>query len=187
RFGLAFEVVGSLGIALASYSGIWELGRADWGVSWLCVWIMMFPLLIPAPPRPAALAAFASACTGPLAIAVWAATRNFKWPATHVVLATTLPNFVCAALAWFGSQYIHRLGLELRAARRLGRYRLVAPLGGGGMGEVWVAEHDMLARPAALKLVRRDLASRDALRGATLELFEREAQTTAALSSPHTV
>jgi len=187
QLALAFEVVGSLGIALASYPGVWELGRAAWGVSWLCVWIMMFPLMIPAPPRSAAVAAFASACTGPLAIAIWSATRRFTWPPTYIVLATTIPNFVCAALAWFGSQHIHRLGLELRAARRLGRYRLVAPLGGGGMGEVWVAEHDMLARPAALKLVRRDLYGRGATRDETLALFEREAQTTAALSSPHTV
>jgi serine/threonine-protein kinase len=187
RLGLVFEVVGSLGIALASYPGVWELGHAAWGVSWLCVWIMMFPLVIPAPPRSAALAAFASASMGPLAIAVWSATRGFAWPPAHVVLATTVPNFVCAALAWYGSQYIHRIGLELRAARRLGRYRLVAPLGGGGMGEVWIAEHDMLARPAALKLVRRDLLDRSAASAPTLARFEREAQITAALTSPHTV
>ncbi len=187
RLGLVFEVVGSLGIALASYPSVWELGRAAWGVSWLCVWIMMFPLVIPSPPRSAAIAAFASACMGPLAIAVWSATRSFAWPSTQVVFATTVPNFVCAALAWFGSQHVYRIGLELRAARRLGRYRLVAPLGGGGMGEVWIAEHDMLARPAALKLVRRDLLARGAGVAATVAHFEREAQTTAALTSPNTV
>jgi len=187
QLGLAFEVIGSLGIALASYAGVWELGHAAWGVSWLCVWIMMFPLVIPAPPRSAALAAFSSACMGPLAIALWSTTRGFAWPPAHVLLATTVPNFVCAGLAWFGSQHIYRIGLELRAARRLGRYRLVAPLGGGGMGEVWIAEHDMLARPAALKLVRRELLDRGAGLAATLALFEREAQTTATLTSPHTV
>src|SRR5204863_6989863 len=79
QLGLVFEVVGSLGIALASYPSIWELGHAAWGVSWLCVWIMMFPLVIPSPPRPAALAAFTSACMGPLAIGLWSATRGFGW------------------------------------------------------------------------------------------------------------
>ena len=187
KFGLGFEIVGSLGIALASYPGVWDLGHAAWGVSWLCVWIMIFPLLIPASPRSAALAAFASACMGPLAIALWSLTRSYAWPPAHIVLATTVPNYLCAAIAWFGSQYIHRIGLELRAARRLGHYRLVSPLGSGGMGEVWIAEHDMLARPAALKLVRHDLYDRFERSGGTLELFGREAQMTAALTSPHTV
>lgn len=187
KLGLGFEVVGSLGIALASYSGVWDLGHSAWGVSWLSVWIMMFPLLIPASPGPAALAAFASACMGPLAIALWSLTRHGNWPPMYIVLETTVPNYVCAVLAWIGSQHIHRIGLELRVSRRLGHYRLVSPLGSGGMGEVWIAEHDMLARPAALKLVRHDLADRPQGLNATLELFEREAQTTAALTSPHTV
>ncbi|HEX3480231.1 MAG TPA: hypothetical protein VHT91_34675, partial [Kofleriaceae bacterium] len=39
-------------------------------------------------------------------------------------------------------------------ARELGSYRLVARLGAGGMGEVWRAEHRLLARSAAIKLIR---------------------------------
>ena len=38
------------------------------------------------------------------------------------------------------------------AARELGNYELVEKLGEGGMGEVWRAEHRLLARPAAVKL-----------------------------------
>ena len=56
------------------------------------------------------------------------------------------------------------------------------------MGEVWKAEHRMLARTAAIKLIRPDALGGDAdARQTALARFEREAQTTAALRSPHTV
>src|ERR1019366_4835304 len=69
-------------------------------------------------------------------------------------------------------------------ARELGSYRLVSPLGHGGMGEVWRAEHRMLARDAAIKLVR---GGTDASGRELMARFEREAKATAALRSPHTV
>jgi len=187
RLAYTFEVAGAFGIALVSYSGAFQLSSPVWGVSWISVWIMMFPLVIPGPPRQAALAAFCAAGTGPVAMLIWGATRDFTFPSTSVVLATTLPNFMVAALAWFGARYIYRIGLELRAARQLGRYRLVERIGVGGMGEVWRAEHDMLARPAALKLVRPELMRRSGVSSDALARFEREAQSTAALTSPHTV
>ncbi len=66
----------------------------------------------------------------------------------------------------------------------MGSYRLEELLGRGGMGEVWKASHRLLARPAAVKLIRIDPGadSRELLRR-----FEREARATAALRSPHTV
>ena len=70
----------------------------------------------------------------------------------------------------------------------MGSYKLTERLGVGGMGEVWKAEHRMLARPAAIKLVRPELMgvrSPDDAQ-AMLKRFEREAQATTALHSPHT-
>jgi serine/threonine-protein kinase len=57
------------------------------------------------------------------------------------------------------------------------------------MGEVWRAEHRLLARSAAIKLVRPEVlgASDEADVKLALRRFEREAQATAALSSPHTI
>ena len=39
---------------------------------------------------------------------------------------------------------------------RFGRFELLARLGAGGMGEVWRARHQLLARPCAVKLIRPD-------------------------------
>jgi serine/threonine-protein kinase len=77
----------------------------------------------------------------------------------------------------------------LQRAQELGSYHLVEPLGRGGMGEVWLARHQMLARSAAIKLVRPELlgAATEAEAQNMLRRFEREAQATAALSSPHTI
>jgi serine/threonine protein kinase len=71
--------------------------------------------------------------------------------------------------------------------RELGSYRLVAKLGSGGMGEVWRAEHRLLARQAAIKLIRpevmHDADGVDEIR----ERFRREAQTLATMKSRHTI
>jgi serine/threonine protein kinase len=75
---------------------------------------------------------------------------------------------------------------EARASD-LGSYRLVEKLGAGGMGEVWRAEHRLLARLAAVKLVRSDTL-KDPVRALKVrERFRREAQTLAGLRSRHTI
>ncbi len=57
------------------------------------------------------------------------------------------------------------------------------------MGEVWRAEHRLLVRPAAIKLVRNEMlgAGRDEDVALVMRRFEREAQAIAALTSPHTI
>jgi DNA-binding NtrC family response regulator len=68
----------------------------------------------------------------------------------------------------------------------VGSYRLVSRLASGGMGEVWLAKHRLLARPAAVKLIRPDAPTRVA-HEQLVRRFEREAQVTSSLRSPHTV
>ncbi|MFO0748158.1 MAG: serine/threonine-protein kinase [Myxococcota bacterium] len=70
---------------------------------------------------------------------------------------------------------------------RVDRYKLIQRIGIGGMGEVWRAEHETLARPAALKLIRRHKNADPALEKELIARFEREAQATARLTSPHTI
>ncbi len=99
-------------------------------------------------------------------------------------------------IAWLFARHIVRVQREAaearaeaqaarRAARELGSYRLVACLGRGGMGEVWKAEHRLLAREAAIKLIKADAggAVSDELR----ERFRREAETLARLRSRNTI
>ncbi len=72
-------------------------------------------------------------------------------------------------------------------AREMGSYRLVARLGAGGMGEVWRAEHRLLARSAAIKLIRPEALRDDAAIEEMRERFRREAQTLASMKSRHTI
>jgi serine/threonine protein kinase len=72
-------------------------------------------------------------------------------------------------------------------ARELGAYRLVARLGAGGMGEVWRAEHRLLARSAAIKLIRPEALDEPAYSGEIRERFRREARTLASMRSRHTI
>lgn len=72
-----------------------------------------------------------------------------------------------------------------KQARELGSYRLVRCLGKGGMGEVWRAEHRLLAREAAIKLIRHDSGAPSTAEAQ--ERFRREAQTLAALRSRNTI
>ena len=89
--------------------------------------------------------------------------------------------------AIFGSHVINGLRVEAFKSRQLGQYMLKEKLGSGGMGEVWRADHRLLARPAAVKLIRPEMLGDRTVAQNVLRRFEREAQATAALTSPHTI
>jgi serine/threonine-protein kinase len=93
-------------------------------------------------------------------------------------------------LALFASAKIEALQREASAARRearearaLGPYVLKRRLGSGGMGEVYEAEHRLLKRPCAVKLIRPERAGDSQM----LARFDREVQATARLKHPNTV
>ncbi len=83
----------------------------------------------------------------------------------------------------YGAHTLHTIRREEFKARQLGRYALKELLGAGGMGEVYRAEHDLLKRPCAIKLIRPG-SQVDAL---SIARFEREARATAQLTHPSTI
>jgi hypothetical protein len=83
----------------------------------------------------------------------------------------------------YGSHKISVLRQQAFEARRLGQYRIKHRLGAGGMGEVYLAEHVLLRRPCALKLIRPEWAGDPT----NLARFEREVQATATLTHPNIV
>src|SRR5215813_3574175 len=70
--------------------------------------------------------------------------------------------------------------MSLTAGTRLGPYEILAPLGAGGMGEVWRARDPRLGRDVAIKVLPSNL-SQDPDR---LKRFEQEARAAGALNHP---
>jgi serine/threonine-protein kinase len=157
-------------------------------LSWTTILILVYSMVAAHTPQRMLVAALVAASFDPLAL--WIANlRGVPTPSLVEILVMAWPNYTCAVVAMLPSRVLHRFGRKLRDAQALGSYRLVEMLGRGGMGEVWRAEHALLARQAAVKVVRPEVlgARSDADAQLLLRRFEREAQATAALSSPHTI
>ena len=190
--GLAFEVLGSFGIAAAEYHDIAspiiyrDYGLGDFGLSWVSVWVLLFTIVVPAPPGIALPAAALSVTAVPV---MYALGDNVALTSGQFFQRLVFPYLVVLLMAYVGSRVVYRLGAAVREAREMGSYRLVERLGKGGMGEVWRAQHRLLARPAAIKLIRPEVlgAEDPATRDLLVRRFEREAQATAQLRSPHTM
>ncbi|MBL8815130.1 MAG: protein kinase [Planctomyces sp.] len=90
---------------------------------------------------------------------------------------------VAAFISTFAAHVINSARREAFKARQFGQYRLMEKLGAGGMGEVYKAEHVLLKRPCAIKLIR---ASNEADIHA-IARFEKEVKATAKLTHWNTV
>ncbi len=185
--GYAYLIVLSLLLGLLRHAAGWPAAELVRQVSPVVVPIIAFGALIPASPRTAVGTLFGAACMDPLAFVI-ARSGNPTPPPGDLLLLFSSP-FVAAFVAYAISRVVHRLSEGIVKAREVGSYRLVERLGVGGMAEVWRAEHRLLARPAAVKLIRPkilvDHGPHEAER--LLRLFLREARTTASLDSPHTI
>ncbi len=188
NLGLAFMLLNAIGIASLNAWGSKPPQAGEIHVSWIAVLILVYSMIAPAEPRRMLLASLAAAMMDPLAFGI-SALAGLPAPPPVVVFVMTWPSVACAFVAMVPFKVLQRIGRRLHEAQELGSYHLVEPLGTGGMGEVWRARHRLLAREAAIKLVRPEqLGARPEAESKTvLRRFEREAQATAMLNSPHTI
>jgi eukaryotic-like serine/threonine-protein kinase len=114
---------------------------------------------------------------------LWQGWQLSTTPRIHLFLFDAMILIMLALGATFGARTLSRLRRQVAEARTFGQYRLRRRLGVGGMGEVFLAEHQLLKRPCALKLIRTD----DATDPRALARFESEVRLTATLSHPNTV
>ncbi|MEZ4412697.1 MAG: serine/threonine-protein kinase [Gemmatimonadales bacterium] len=158
-------------------------------LSWVNVIILLYPLIVPESPRRTLVVSLLAAFTVPVSL-VLASLRGVALPSETIsVVLLIVPPFLSAAIAVLPARLIRQLGQAVKEAREIGAYRLGKLLGEGGMGQVFYATHQLLARPAAVKLIRSDNikgVSAESARTA-MERFRREAAAAAALTSPHTI
>jgi serine/threonine-protein kinase len=160
------------------------------GFGWLTL-LVLYGVSIPNT-RPRVLAAVLALVLVPVTIdAVLMITepdgpRRLAYP----LLMTGQMLLVGVTIALVGSSRIGALQQEAqqarqeaRTARALGPYVMKRRLGGGGMGEVFLAEHRLLKRPCAVKLIRQEHASDPQVQAR----FDREVRATAQLKHPNTI
>ncbi|MDQ2643117.1 MAG: serine/threonine protein kinase [Myxococcota bacterium] len=184
--GCAYLLLLSLLLGLVRHSQISSPGELARHVAPAVIPILAFGALIPAAQAKSLAVLLGAAAMDPLAMFMMHTQASYS--ASELVLLLASP--ICAAIVAHSiARVVHRLNARVVKAREVGSYRLVERLGEGGMAEVWRANHRMLARPAAVKLIRPKVLIRNGPREAErlLRLFTREVQTTAALSSPHTI
>ena len=158
-------------------------------VSWVCIPILFYPAIVPNTPKKTLVTSLLAASTEPLAFLI----SHLRGVPVHLntfyLIWNFFPTYICAFLVVLPVKIIHNLGQQVRRARELGSYRLEEALGKGGMGEVYRATHQMLARPAAVKLIRSEVLGSSTASAARVitERFRREAEAAASLRSPHTI
>jgi serine/threonine-protein kinase len=179
-------------LAVATPAGFEGPGHAAahfaWGnaasvLGWVLA-IVNYGVLAPVGWRRVALAAGGLAAVSLATIVAAGVVNEELRPLLPYLLAwSAVLLLTAAATAVYASFQTGALRRAVSEARRLGPYELKGLLGTGGMGEVYLAEHRLLKRPCAVKLIRPEHAGDPDL----LRRFEREVRATARLTHANTV
>ncbi len=193
--GLTFQVVISFCIPISQYYGAFagvQAGRITSdlvGLSSVAIWMLFFAVLFPSRPRHALIALTLSGSAVPITVALLIRFGDMPHLSPGQFSSVfVIPYAIVVVTSYVAARIIYGLGRDILHAEELGSYHLQELIGRGGMGEVWKASHNMLARPAAIKFIRGDVLDKgQGGLDVALARFEREAQATASLQSPHTV
>jgi tRNA A-37 threonylcarbamoyl transferase component Bud32 len=186
---MAFQVMIAFACGLFEAAAYQDPNAVVLGHSGVAVWMMLCGFLMPTAPLRALVTAFLCVSMWPLAY--WVDLRIFHYePITASrMLLWILPLVIVAVWMYILNNRVISMYVRQQRAEDVGSYILDSRIGRGGMGEVWRARHKTLARAAAIKLIRPEVLRTSTGRQEHVlrRRFEREAQVTASLSSPHTV
>ncbi len=187
--GLVYMILTALGLGLIMH---WEPVPAHWPVtpmiSWIGAVVLMVAAIVPTSRTKTLIAGLISVSMNPLGMLIARERGVWNFGATSNVLLMHYPDYLLVGVAVVIAHVLTRMTRQVAKAREMGSYQLGELLGRGGMGEVYEATHRMLARRAAIKLIRPEMIAEYG-EGAELAVqrFRREAEAAANLRSPHTV
>jgi serine/threonine protein kinase len=184
---LVVEVLACLVLSLSTYHFYIDRGSLIPHVTWVIPIIIMYPLIIPIPKKPAFWAALASGLTVPVSILYCELTvGSFHSPFTEYFIAV-LSVAGAVAIAVFGSEAANKTMVEAAGTSpyiidKNSRME-------GGMGAVYKARHKLLDAEVAIKQIRADrlAAMGDKERREAIERMKNEATKVAKLQCPHTI
>ena len=190
NLGLAYMVYIALAIATVFHIGDFPAARVLYPeISWVAAVVLIFAAIVPTPPTKMLIVGLIAVSMNPLAMIIAKAHGTWDFGPWSRVLVMHYPDYILVGAAAVISHVVTKLGHQVSKARALGSYQLGELLGRGGMGEVYKATHRMLARPAAIKLIRPEMLGGIDAEAAKLAVtrFRREAEAAANLRSQHTV
>jgi eukaryotic-like serine/threonine-protein kinase len=189
--GLVYLVATAFALALIFHlTGLPGSGTAILPeISWVGAIMLMFAAIVPTPPRKMLIAGIIAASMNPIAMLIAKARGLWDFGPASMALLMHYPDYILVGAAVVIAGVVTKLGQQVTKAREMGSYQLGELLGRGGMGEVYKATHRMLARPAAIKLIRTEMlgAVDDEAAKLAVTRFRREAEAAANLRSQHTV
>jgi eukaryotic-like serine/threonine-protein kinase len=188
--GLWYMVFTALALGLVFHLGGVSTSKTVYPeISWIGAVVLMFAAIVPTTPRKMLIAGLIAASMNPIGMLISRAEGRWDFGPWTQVLLMHYPDYILVGAAVVICHVVTKLGQQVTKAREMGSYQLGELLGRGGMGEVYKATHRMLARPAAIKLIRTEMLGAVDEETARLAVtrFRREAEAAANLRSPHTV